>query len=108
MKQAKKGSTVVLPSDFQSETTSNPLFRGDSRHFSHGCARADARTLAPEDINILIACEESQAECKAFRRLGFNAYSCDIRSRTFPQVADAIAKQWGDFILAELNNSIIG
>lgn len=78
MKQTKKGSTVVLPSDFQSETTSNPLFKGDSRHLSHGCARADARTLAPEDINILIACEESQAECKAFRRLGFNAYSCDI------------------------------
>lgn len=54
MKQAKKGSTVVLPSDFQSETTSNPLFKGDTRHFSHGCARADARTLAPEDIIILI------------------------------------------------------
>lgn len=28
--------------------------------------------------NILIACEESQTVCKAFRRLGFNAYSCDI------------------------------
>lgn len=30
-------------------------------------------------INILIACEESQAECKAFRDLGFNAFSCDIQ-----------------------------
>lgn len=30
-------------------------------------------------LNILIACEESQAECKAFRDLGHNAYSCDIQ-----------------------------
>lgn len=28
--------------------------------------------------NILIACEESQAVCKEFRKLGFNAFSCDI------------------------------
>ena len=31
------------------------------------------------DINVLIACEESQAECAAFRELGFTAYSCDIQ-----------------------------
>lgn len=30
-------------------------------------------------LNILIACEESQAECLAFRELGHNAYSCDIQ-----------------------------
>lgn len=30
-------------------------------------------------LNILIACEESQAECIAFRELGHNAYSCDIQ-----------------------------
>lgn len=30
-------------------------------------------------INILIACEESQAICKAFREKGFNAYSCDLK-----------------------------
>lgn len=30
-------------------------------------------------INVLIACEESQAECLAFRQRGFNAYSCDIQ-----------------------------
>lgn len=30
-------------------------------------------------LNVLIACEESQAECKAFRNLGHNAYSCDIQ-----------------------------
>lgn len=29
-------------------------------------------------LNVLIACEESQAECKAFRDLGHNAFSCDI------------------------------
>ncbi len=29
-------------------------------------------------MNILVACEESQQVCKAFRKLGFNAYSCDI------------------------------
>lgn len=33
----------------------------------------------PSDFNILIACEESQAECKAFRERGFEAYSCDIQ-----------------------------
>lgn len=33
----------------------------------------------PSDINVLIACEESQAECLAFRALGFNAFSCDIQ-----------------------------
>ena len=29
-------------------------------------------------MNILVACEESQAVCKAFREKGHNAYSCDI------------------------------
>lgn len=31
-------------------------------------------------LNVLIACEESQAECQAFRELGHKAYSCDIQS----------------------------
>ena len=30
-------------------------------------------------LNVLIACEESQAETKAFRDLGHNAFSCDIK-----------------------------
>ena len=30
------------------------------------------------DINILVACEESQRVCEAFRKLGGKAYSCDI------------------------------
>lgn len=29
-------------------------------------------------LNILVACEESQAVCKAFRALGHNAFSCDL------------------------------
>ena len=33
-------------------------------------------------MNILIACEESQAVCKEFRRLGHNAFSCDILPET--------------------------
>ena len=30
-------------------------------------------------MNILLACEESQEVCKAFREKGHNAYSCDIQ-----------------------------
>ena len=30
-------------------------------------------------MNVLIACEESQAVCKAFRERGHNAYSCDLQ-----------------------------
>lgn len=41
--------------------------------------------MKKSEINVLIACEESQEECLAFREAGFNAYSCDIQSaRYFP------------------------
>ena len=30
-------------------------------------------------MKVLIACEESQAVCTAFRNLGHEAYSCDIQ-----------------------------
>lgn len=30
-------------------------------------------------MNVLLACEESQAVCKEFRKLGHEAYSCDIQ-----------------------------
>lgn len=30
-------------------------------------------------MNVLVACEESQAVCKAFRAAGHNAFSCDIQ-----------------------------
>lgn len=43
-------------------------------HAAHTPIRAYTRRL-----NVLIACEESQAECLAFRALGCNAYSCDIQ-----------------------------
>lgn len=29
-------------------------------------------------MKVLVACEESQAVCKAFRQLGHEAYSCDL------------------------------
>ena len=29
-------------------------------------------------MKVLVACEESQAICKAFRERGHKAYSCDI------------------------------
>lgn len=67
-------------------------------------------------MNILVACEESQAVCLAFRQKGHRAFSCDIvecsgghpewyntnthkhsshRSKTFPAIAQAMAETWG-------------
>ena len=34
------------------------------------------------DIKILVACEESQTVCTAFRSNGFEAYSCDLEPQT--------------------------
>lgn len=39
--------------------------------------------MKPSQINVLIACEESQVECIAFRAFGFNAYSCDIQKARY-------------------------
>lgn len=36
-----------------------------------------------KQLNVLIACEESQAECLAFRQLGHNAFSCDIQKARY-------------------------
>ena len=33
-------------------------------------------------MKVLIACEESQTVCKAFRERGHEAYSCDIQKCT--------------------------
>lgn len=33
----------------------------------------------PIRLNVLIACEESQTSCIAFRQLGHNAFSCDLQ-----------------------------
>lgn len=38
-----------------------------------------SETPVRKKLYVLIACEESQAECKAFRDLGHIAYSCDIQ-----------------------------
>lgn len=35
--------------------------------------------MKPENIKVLVACEESQAVANAFRVRGFNAFSCDIQ-----------------------------
>lgn len=35
--------------------------------------------MKKENINVLVACEESQRVATEFRKLGFNAYSCDIQ-----------------------------
>lgn len=35
--------------------------------------------MYPGEINVLIACEESQVEMMAFRSRGFNAFSCDLQ-----------------------------
>lgn len=39
--------------------------------------------VEPSLINVLIACEESQAECVAFRKRGFNAFSCDLQKARY-------------------------
>lgn len=38
------------------------------------CRRTEVKT-----INVLVACEESQEVCKAFRERGHNAFSCDLQ-----------------------------
>ena len=50
-----------------------------------GRARRRTRTL-----NVLVACEESQAECIAFRRLGHRAFSCDLQFITFAPMIEYI------------------
>jgi len=36
----------------------------------------------PEDVKVLVACEESQIVTMEFRKLGFEAYSCDIQKES--------------------------
>lgn len=65
-----KSGTVVPLSDFQS--TLNLSIR------ACGYGRAHARKLY-----VLIVCEESQAECMAFRQLGHEAYSLDLQKARY-------------------------
>ena len=61
-------------------------------------------------MKILIACEESQTVCKAFRKKGFEAFSCDILpcSGGHPEwhiqgdVLEQLNKEW-DLIIAPLS-----
>lgn len=79
--QVKKGGTVVPPTNFQIVTTKCATNKGIQQKSSRPCGRsACVRTRAPvKRLYVLIACEESQAECKAFRDLGHIAFSCDIQ-----------------------------
>jgi hypothetical protein len=62
-------------------------------------------------LRILLACEESQAVTKEFRKLGHEAYSCDIlpESGGHPEwhlqqdVTELLEKQW-DLIIASDRN----
>ena len=36
------------------------------------------QVISENKMRVLVACEESQAVCKEFRRLGHEAFSCDI------------------------------
>jgi len=51
-------------------------------------------------MRILIACEESHEVCKAFREIGFEAFSCDIlpASGGHPEwhIQDDVLKHLGD------------
>lgn len=38
-----------------------------------------ANAMLPAGFRVLVACEESQTVCKAFRALGIEAYSCDFQ-----------------------------
>lgn len=61
-----------------------------------------------KDIRILVACEESQAVCRAFVERGFDAYSCDLQdcSGDMPErhikgdCFEAIAASHYDLIIA--------
>lgn len=39
--------------------------------------------MTANEINVLIACEESQAEMMAFRSMGFNVYSADLQKARY-------------------------
>lgn len=54
-------------------------------------------------MRVLVACEESQEVCKAFRALGHEAYSCDI------EPCSGGRPEWhiqGDVSLADLRHTL--
>ena len=76
-------------------------------------------------MRVLIACEESQEVCKAFRALGHEAYSCDIQEpsgghpewhilqqivqkivqKHFRAFAKAMAEQWGGSTCTDVSDA---
>ena len=46
--------------------------------FAKSIAESVVKTLSFRKLNVLVACEESQRVCIEFRRLGHNAFSCDL------------------------------
>ena len=46
--------------------------------FAKHIAEAVVNTMSFRRLNVLVACEESQRVCSEFRRLGHNAFSCDL------------------------------
>ena len=76
---------MTFPMDYQflGSTPYNYRMIGNAVpvNFASGIATGLYRELDKKHkkpMNILIACEESQAICSAFRARGHNAYSCDI------------------------------
>lgn len=55
-------------------------------------------------MNVLIACEESQAVCKEFRRLGHNAFSCDVQE--WIPVEERLPEAEGDYLVASHNGKV--
>ena len=58
-----------------------------------------ANAMLPAGFRVLVACEESQTVCKAFRALGIEAFSCDVQecSGGYPEwhiQGDAIAEAY--------------
>jgi site-specific DNA-cytosine methylase len=51
---------------------------GDLKNYFLASCGADINGVVKKKMKVLIACEESQAVCKAFRAKGHEAYSCDI------------------------------
>lgn len=47
-------------------------------------------------MKVLVACEESQEVCKAFRALGHEAYSCDVEWREIPGFPNYEASSAGE------------
>ena len=54
-------------------------------------------------MRVLVACEESQEVCKAFRALGHEAYSCDIQECSV-RTGKCEAKATGGYGLVKLDD----